>query len=406
MDVREQLAFLSHAAALDDHVSGGADGVADGRGLFAPLGDDRPVHRNVLPCVSRLTAPDGQRRAILKILQTSACENNCNYCAFRAGRDVPRAHVSPDDLARSFDLMYRAGLVEGIFLSSGVLGANRTMDEMLATAELIRTRYAFRGYVHLKLLPGADSGHVEAAVRLADRVSANLEAPTPETLAFLAPVKRMPALLAPLEQAAALRRQLLQSDRPSEGGQGNSGRWGNARIGLSTQFVVGPAGESDRALLSLAQHLYRDSRLSRAYYSAFTPVARTPLEEASPTDPRREHRLYQADWLLRFYGFSADELPYDEAGHLRPDTDPKIAWARAHPERFPLDVNAASLRELLRIPGVGLQSARAVMEARRISPLREIGDLRRLGARAEQAAPYILFSCRRPPHQLPLPLDL
>lgn len=404
MDVREQLALLSQAAIHDDYVSAGT-AAADGRGFFAAPADGVAPHRDVLPCVSHLTAPDGQRRAILKILQTSACQNNCNYCAFRAGRDLRRAHVTPDDLARSFDLMYRAGLVEGLFLSSGVVG-NRGMDEMIETVELVRTKYAFRGYVHLKLLPGADSGHVEAAVRLADRVSANLEAPTPETLTLLAPVKQMPMLVGPLEKAARWRRALRQVDGQESPSEDRAGHWGNARIGLSTQFVVGPAGETDRELLGVAQQLYRDYHLSRTYYSAFTPVARTPLENAPPTDPRREHRLYQADWLLRFYGFSADELHYDGAGLLRPDLDPKVAWARAHPERFPIDVNVASLRELLRIPGVGLQSAQGVIAARRVAPLRETGDLRRLGARAEQAVPYILFSGRRPPHQPPLPLDL
>jgi predicted DNA-binding helix-hairpin-helix protein len=314
-------------------------------------------------------------------------------------------------MARSFDLMYRAGLVEGIFLSSGIVGTNRTMDEMLATAELARNKYGFVGYIHLKALPNAEAAHVERAVQLADRVSVNLEGPTPERLTTLAPKKRMEELMTPLREAARIRRKLIESgvlprraerDRQPADPRARP-QWGNARLGLSTQFVVGPAGESDRELLTTVNSLYRDLGLSRAYYSAFTPVKRTPLETAAPTDPLREHRLYQADWLLRFYGFSASELPFDGDDQLRTDIDPKAAWARLHPELFPIEVNQAPLNVLLRIPGIGPQSARAIVEARRTAPLREVGDLKRLGARGEQAAPYVLLGGKRPPYQLPLP---
>jgi predicted DNA-binding helix-hairpin-helix protein len=413
MDVRERLALLCRAAVYDDLTTPGGGSADDGRGLFAPPGDG-PIDRDVLPCVSHLTTPDGQRRAVLKVLQTSSCQNDCRYCAFRAGRDTRRTHVTPDEMARSFDLMVRAGLVEGMFLSSGVAGVNRTMDEMLATAELIREKYGYRGYLHLKLLPGADAGHVEAAVRLADRVSANLEGATPDRLVLLAPKKQMAELLTPLRIAAQIRRRLIESGelqprrepgpRGGPAGDGQEHRWGNARLGLSTQFVVGPAGETDRELLSTVQMLYRELHLARTYYSAFTPVARTPLEDQPPTPPMREHRLYQADWLLRFYDFAAGELPFDPDGQLRTDIDPKTAWARAHPERFPIEVNQAPLNQLLRIPGIGPHSARAILEARRLDPLREIGDLRRLGARPEQSAPYVLLNGKRPPYQLRLPM--
>ena len=314
--------------------------IAEGRGFFASETTTAADPR-VLPCVSHLHTPDGQRKATLKVLQTSACQNNCNYCAFRAGRDIRRAHLAPDDLARSFDLMYRAGLVESLFLSSGVIGTHRTMDEMLATVELVRQKYGFRGYIHLKLLPGAEDAHIERAVELADRVSINLEAPTPATLAALAPLKRMDALVGPLRKAAQMicRGDPLRSPAPTGVGIRAGARpaptMGHARIGMSTQFVVGPAGESDRDLLSTAQMLYRELRLARAYYSAFTPVRDTPLEGEPPTDPQREFRLYQADWLLRYYHFSADELPFDPAGQLRTDVDPKAAWAAETPRAFP-----------------------------------------------------------------------
>ena len=370
MDVREKLDLLGAAARYDDCQAAAPDAIAEGRGFFASETTTAADPR-VLPCVSHLHTPDGQRKSTLKVLQTSACQNNCNYCAFRAGRDIRRAHLTPDDLARSFDLMYRAGLVESLFLSSGVIGTHRTMDEMLATVELVRQKYGFRGYIHLKLLPGAEDAHIERAVELADRVSMNLEAPTPETLAALAPLKRMDALVGPLRKAAQMicRGDPLRSPAPTGVGIRAGARpaptMGHARIGMSTQFVVGPAGESDRELLSTAQMLYRELRLARAYYSAFTPVRDTPLEGEPPTDPQREFRLYQADWLLRYYHFSADELPFDSDGQLRTDVDPKAAWAQKHPERFPVEVNAAPLDELLRVPGVGPTSARAIVQARR-----------------------------------------
>jgi predicted DNA-binding helix-hairpin-helix protein len=405
MDTREKLDLLGAAARYDDCSTSPSDAVAEGRGFFASESTTAADSR-VLPCVSHLTTPWGQRKATLKVLQTSACQNNCNYCAFRAGRDVRRAHLTPDELARSFDLMYRAGLVESLFLSSGVMGTHRTMDEMLATTELIRGKYDFRGYIHLKLLPGAEDAHIEAAVGLADRVSVNLEAPTLEALAALAPLKQMDALVGPLRKAAQMicRGDPVRSPAPTgAAGARPAPTMGHARIGMSTQFVVGPAGESDRELLSTAQMLYRELRLARAYYSAFTPVRDTPLEGEPPTDPQREFRLYQADWLLRYYHFSADELPFDSDGQLRTDVDPKTSWAGAHPERFPVEVNVAPLDDLLRVPGVGPTSARAIVQARRQGNLREIGDLRRLGARADRAAPYVTLAGRRPPYQPPLP---
>jgi predicted DNA-binding helix-hairpin-helix protein len=343
--------------------------------------------------------PDGRRKSILKVLQTSACQHNCRYCAFRAGRDLRRATFQPDELARAFDLMYRSGVVDGLFLSSGVIGTARTMDAMIATTELIRGRYAYRGYIHLKLLPGAEAAHIERAAVLADRVSANLEAPTPETLAVLAPQKQLESLTGPLLTAHQFIRELRARDG------GTTSAPGSAKLGMSTQFVVGPAGETDRELLSMAQTLYRRAGLSRAYYSAFTPVSRTPLEDAAPTDPKREFRLYQADFLLRRYGFTTEELPFDPRGRLDETLDPKSAWARAHPERFPLEVNRASPADLMRVPGIGPVSALAIVQARRSGTIRGLDQLRRLGARADQAAPFILLAGTRPPYQPPLPFE-
>jgi predicted DNA-binding helix-hairpin-helix protein len=362
--------------------------------------------------------------AVLKVLQTSACRNDCLYCAFRSGRDLRRASFAPDELARAFDLMQRAGVVQGMFLSSGVVTTTHSMDAMLATAELLRERYQFRGYIHVKILPGVEAAQIARAVELADRVSVNLEGPSPERLAALAPQKQMRELIEPLHLAAKCIREHRRLCDPrldastiavagsrlrpiSRAGASSpqargAAAFGYARLGMSTQFVVGPAGESDRELLVAAQSLYVQTRLARAYYSAFNPVAGTPLADKPPTDPRREFRLYQADWLLRYYGFSAEELPFDATGQLDQTADPKMGWAAAHPERFPLEVNQASLSDLLRVPGIGPTSARAIVAARREGTLQELGDLRRLGAHVARASPYVLLAGKRPPRQLPL----
>ena len=309
----EKLSLLNQAAEIE---------AAD---AFAPSGAGGKAC-DLTPSISHVCAPGGRRVPVLKVLQNSACRNNCRYCAFRAGRDVRRAHLTPDELARSVDLMYRAGLIEGIFLSSGIGDTCKTMDEMLATAELLRGRYAFPGYLHLKLLPGCEAAQVAHAVALADRVSANLEAPAGERLAFLAPDKHMAELVGPLRAAAAAIRQQRAAERGPDpgaaaqgagvdglqgGGAGGTNRGagaapyaGRARLGLSTQFVVGPAGESDRELLSTAAWLYREVRLARAYYSPFRPVADTPLEDApahrrAAWAPPVSGRLAAA--LLRFW---------------------------------------------------------------------------------------------------------
>ncbi|MCS7220113.1 MAG: radical SAM protein [Anaerolineae bacterium] len=352
------------------------------------------------PCLPPGFAPEhhishvnagGRRMPVLKILQTSACEKDCFYCPFRAGRDFRRASLSPDDLAYAFDQMARAGLVEGLFLSSGIVGTARTMDRMIATAELIRRKYGFRGYIHLKLLPGAEPAHIERAIALADRVSVNLEAPNPQRLARLAPHKEFThALMETLRHAARMIREAQQAGRPL------------ARAGTVTQFVVGPAGESDRELLTTVQSLYDAKDLTRAYYSAFSPIPDTPLEDVAPTSPWRAHRLYQGDFLLRHYGFRAEELIYDEMGNLRLDQDPKLAWALAHPDRFPVEVNRASRFQLLRVPGIGPRAADRILTARRQGKIRELGQLRRLGVDIRRAAPFVLIAGRAPAIQLPL----
>ncbi len=341
--------------------------------------------------------PGGRRLPMLKTLLTSACERDCYYCPFRAGRDFRRATFRPDELAALFDRLYRAGAVAGIFLSSGLAGGGvRTQDRLIATAEILRTRYKFHGYIHLKLMPGAGFDQVERAMELADRVSVNLEAPTAAALARLAPRKQLAEeLMRPMRYVAQIRQ--ARGGRP--GGWGNPYRSGPSQ---TTQFVVGPGGESDLELLRTVEYLRRTLGLARAYFSAFTPVPGTPLQSLPPTSPLRERRLYQSDFLLRDYGFAADELPFDAQGNLPLDTDPKLLWARRHLAHTPVELNRADRHELLRVPGIGPVGVERLLRARRQGRLRALDDLRRLGIAAERAAPFVLLDGRRPVYQLRL----
>lgn len=355
-----------------------------------PIASSIPA-RDLSDSVATVVGQGGRPVPLLRVLQTSACEKNCYYCPFRAGRRFRRATLEPEELAAAFDKMQRKGLVEGLFLSSGIVGTVRTMDRMLATVELVRKKYQWRGYIHLKLLPSAEEAQIERAAQLADRLSLNLEAPNEVRLAHLAPKKDFAqGLVEPLERAWQIVRRLRHNGHNV------------TTAGSTTQFVVGPAGESDQELLNTSQRLYRQVGLRRAYYSAFNPVSDTPLEGADPTPPLREYRLYQADFMLRQYGFGVDELPFDQQGNLPMGQDPKQAWAQAHPDQFPVEVNRASQTALLRVPGIGPLSAAAIVRARRQGPLRDLNDLRKLGARVDQAAPYLLLNGRRAPHQLSL----
>jgi len=338
-------------------------------------------------CVHHAVMPGGKRIALLKTLLTSACERDCHYCAFRQGRDFRRATFSPDELARLFMQLHRSGAVEGIFLSSAIAGGGPcTEDRLIAAAEILRRRYAFEGYIHLKIMPGAERDQIERAMRLADRVSVNLEAPNTRRLSNLAPHKRFDEeLLQRLRWIDEIRRR-----RP--------GRWPSS----TTQFVVGAGDESDVELLTTTEFLHREVGLTRTYFMAFTPVPNTPLEDHPPTSPWREHRLYQASFLLRDYGFTSEELPFDRSGNLPLESDPKLAWARRHLTQAPVEVNTASREELLRVPGIGPKSADKIRKARCHGKLGDISDLGKLGITTKRSAPFILLNGRRPPRQLSL----
>jgi len=356
-----------------------------------------PAASPALPgCLHQAHTPHGPI-VLLKGLLSNACERNCLYCPFRAGRDFRRASFAPDELAAVFHRLYQAGLAQGLFLSSGLVGGGvRTQDQIIATAEILRRKYRFTGYLHLKIMPGAEPEQIRQTMLLADRVSINLEAPTPERLALLAPRKDfLEELFRPLRQVEEVRREV----------GGRPGPWKSLhRSGpsLSTQFVVGPAGESDEELLRTTAYLFRHLHLARAYFSAFRPIPDTPLEARPAENPRRERRLYQASYLLRDYGFSVEELPLDKNGRLPLEEDPKLAWARRHLLESPVEVNTASRQELLRVPGIGPRLADRLLAARRLGRLRDLQDLGKLGIPVARAAPFILLDGRRPACQPPL----
>ena len=346
--------------------------------------------------IGHAVLPGGKQMSMLKTLLTSVCERNCYYCPFRTGRDTRRTTFKPDEMASAFLKLHRSGQAEGIFLSSGIAGGGiRTEDRLLDTAEILRRKLGYRGYLHLKIMPGAERAQVEQAMRLADRVSINLEAPNTERLRALAPHKTFTEeLLQPLRWIQEIRRTM-------PGYLGWNGYWPSS----TTQFVVGGVGESDLELLTVSENLYRQLKLKRVYYSAFTPIENTPLEDRPPTPAQREFRLYQASFLLRDYGFCAEEMPFDSAGQLPLNTDPKLAWAETNLSEQPIELNRASRQELLRVPGIGPKSAERILQYRREGQklrLQELEDLKKIGANPHRAAPFILLDGKRPVYQLRL----
>lgn len=313
-----------------------------------------------------------------KVLQTNACELNCHYCAFAKSRNTRRASFTPDEMAARFMELHDVRRVEGLFLSSGILGGpDRSMERIVATAEILRQRYRFRGYIHLKVMPGSCYSAIEEAARYTNRLSLNLEGASSEHLQRLAPEKQYDS-------------QMLQGVARISEAMARAGH----RIDQVTQFVVGPAGESDRDVLGAAAWLYRCFHVRRAYYSGFRQVTDSPFQERPETSPARQHRLYQADWLLRYYGYRAEELPFDETGRLPLDVDPKTAYAMKHPELFPIEINTACREELLRVPGLGDGSVRRVLASRREGRIRDLEALGLPDATTRRAAAYVLCDGR------------
>ncbi len=335
--------------------------------------------RSPLRFIYPAVLPNGGTCNLFKVLLTNTCINDCAYCVNQIGRDIPRCAFQPEELAKLFMELRQKKLVQGLFLSSGI-GKNpsQTMASMVNVVEILRRRYEFKGYIHLKVLPGASFDVIEEGCKLASRVSVNIEAPTVQHLAKLSRRKDLQHGI--LERMRWVKQIVSRNENLVPSGQ-------------TTQFVVGAAGESDRDILRAAEALYHEIGLRRAYFSAFTPISHSRLEDASPTPPMREHRLYQTDWLLRVYGFthSEMELALGQNDNLALGKDPKLAIAQKQPWLFPLDVNRASYDELLRVPGIGPVSARRIVETRQESSIFSVQQLKKMRVATNRALPFLWF---------------
>ena len=334
---------------------------------------------------------DGRCISLLKVLMTNVCAYDCQYCVNRRSNDLPRAAFTPRELCELTMGFYRRNYIEGLFLSSAVLvNPDYTTERMIEALRLLREEYRFGGYIHAKAIPGADPRLTYCLGLLADRMSVNIELPSAGSLALLAPDKKKENILTPMGQirdgiSLASRERKLCRHAPRF-----------APAGHSTQVILGATPESDRQILTLTQGLYDKYHLKRVFYSAYMPVSNSPLLPAPQNfQPPllREHRLYQADWLLRFYHFRAEELLDEEAPNLDPRLDPKCTWALRHLEFFPVEVNRADYEALLRVPGVGVRSARRILSARRVGPLTFEG-LKRLGVVLKRAQYFLTCSGR------------
>ncbi|MEX1246934.1 MAG: helix-hairpin-helix domain-containing protein [Anaerolineales bacterium] len=342
--------------------------------------------------ITQVALPSGKKMNVLKTMLTTACERNCHYCPFRAGRNMRRETFKPDEMAKTFISVYNAGAVEGLFLSSGIVkGGVTTQDKLIDTAEVLRNKLGYRGYVHLKIMPGSERDQLRRAMQLADRVSINLEAANPGRLPALAPKKQFAEeLLAPLKWAEEIR----QNEAPRT--------WNGRSASTITQFVVGPSGESDLELIATSEYLYTQLKLKRTYFSAFVPIRDTPLENHPAENPWREHRLYQASFLLRDYGWTMEELPFEQNGRLPLNKDPKTAWAEQTLLHKPIELNTATREQLMLVPGIGPKGAANIINARRHHKLRSLDDLHKLGIVAKKAAPYVLLDGIPPAFQMRL----
>ena len=368
MDLDQKLDILAPAARFD-----ACDSFSQGGKRFTPkkaTWNDAGIAAD--------GGPDGRARPVFRTLMSSKCEWNCAYCPLRAGSDLPRAALTPEELAKVFLPRVEKGVAHGLFLSTGVDGgAHAATSQMLDGVEHLRKHHSYTGYVHLKLLPGASLAEVERAAQLADRLSLNLEAPSAERLTRISPERDWAGdLITRLTWARDWQRE------------------GLLKSGLATQFVVGAAGESDRELLLTTNWLYRELDLRRVYFGAFRPAFGTPLQDQLPTPFVREQRLKEADWLLRHYGFATDELPYDDTGDLPLHIDPKLAWALAHPERFPIELNTADQELLLRVPGLGPISIRRILRLRREHSFRDPAQLKGLGGAVSRAQDFVTLDGR------------
>lgn len=333
------------------------------------------------------------RRRLLRILLTNACSYNCHYCPMRRDRNLPRTLLKPAELVRIFLGALARGWCDGLFVTTGIPGRPvKVMDDLIEALELIRERHRFGGYIHVKIVPGADPAQIERITSLASRVSVNLEAPCGQSLEQIAPEKNFLVALDTLERARA---QVTRNRAEERLGRPRDPLHPGGTAGITMQFVVGATRDTDRTIMERVTAIYGGGGMHHSQFSAFRPIADTPLEGERAAPALREHRLYQADHLVRDYGFAADEVVYDEAGNLPLAYDPKAAWALAHPERFPVEVRTAPYDELVRVPGIGPGSAKRIVAERAGTTFRGLADLRKLGVVTTRAAGFLTLGGRR-----------
>jgi len=375
MDMNEKLRILSDAAKYDVSCSSSGSNRAN-----TPSGIGNASAHGI--CHS--FAADGRCISLLKILLTNYCIFDCAYCINRSSNDVERAAFTPDEVADLTINFYRRNYIEGLFLSSGIINnPNHTMELLLETVKKLRNVYKFNGYIHLKAIPGADQALIKQAGELVDRMSVNIELPSSNSLKLLAPQKTKINILTPMSFInsnilANKEEKSLFKNAPSfvPGGQ-------------STQLIIGATPDSDFKIIKLSENLYNHMNLKRVYYSAYIPVSTSPkLVNIKNSPLLREHRLYQADWLLRFYDFKADELLDSTNSSLNLNFDPKTDWALRNMDKFPLEINSAHYRDLLRIPGIGVTCVKRIYKARKVHSL-SFEDLKKLGVMLKRAQYFI-----------------
>lgn len=391
MDTTAKLALLADAAKYD--VACTSSGI-DRDARMGALGNATAAG------ICHSFSADGRCITLLKVLFTNVCVFDCAYCASRCSNDVPRASFRPRELADLTMEFYRRNYIEGLFLSSGVLKSpDYTTERIIECLRILREEYGFRGYIHAKALPGTSSDLLAALGLLADRISVNMELPSSESLALLCPNKTRDSIVAPMRQI----REGIAEDRDTRAlmrrdacymAQRRPARKTRAfaPAGQSTQMIIGATPETDFQILNLSSSLYKTMHMKRVFFSAYLSVnedGRLPQGNAVQLD--REHRLYQADWLMRFYKFDAAELIDEGQPFLATDIDPKANWAINHLDRFPIEVNTAPYEELLRVPGIGVRGAKAIVDARRATALGE-AELRKLGVAYKRARFFI--TCR------------
>lgn len=376
MELMEKLTILADSAKYD--------------AACTSSGADRPHKKGALGstvtagCCHSFSA-DGRCVSLLKVLMTNYCIYDCKYCVNRCSNDVVRTAFTPDELAELTIQFYRRNYIEGLFLSSGVIKSpDHTMEQMIKALELLRYQYNFWGYIHAKTIPGTSKELVYKLGLLADRLSVNIELPSENSLKQLAPHKTRQSILTPMAQISSG----LEANKKEIVQYKNAPRFASA--GHATQMIIGASPESDYQILKLASGLYNKYQLKRVFYSAYIPTVEDTLLPSVDTKPPllREHRLYQADWLLRYYQFETDEILNEENPNFNPYLDPKCNWAVNHMHQFPVDVNKASEAELLRVPGIGPTSAKRILIARRNCTL-GFDDLKRIGVVLKRAQYFI-----------------